>query len=70
MDGPRDYHTKWNKSGRERYHMASLICGILTKIIWTFKKNLQNRNRLTNIEKRLVFVEGEEDGGGKDWVWD
>ena len=27
MDGSRDYHTKWSKS--DKYHMISLICGIL-----------------------------------------
>ena len=29
MDGPRDNHTKWSKSDKEKYHMISLICGIL-----------------------------------------
>ena len=28
MDGPRDCHTKWNKSDKDKYHMISLICGI------------------------------------------
>ena len=28
MDGPRDYHTKWNKSDKDKYHKISLICGI------------------------------------------
>ena len=28
MDGPRDYHTKWSKSEKDKYHMSSLICGI------------------------------------------
>ena len=28
MDGPRDYHTKWGKSDKDRYHTRSLICGI------------------------------------------
>ena len=27
IDEPRDYHTKWSKSNK--YHMISLICGIL-----------------------------------------
>ena len=27
MGGPRDYHTKWNKSERQ-IHVISLICGI------------------------------------------
>ena len=25
---PRDYHTMWSKSHRDKYHMISLICGI------------------------------------------
>ena len=29
MDGPRDYHTKWSKSDKDKYHMTSLISGIL-----------------------------------------
>ena len=28
MDGPRDDHTKWNKSEKVKYHTLSLICGI------------------------------------------
>ena len=28
MDGPRDYDTKCSKSGKDKYHMISLICGI------------------------------------------
>ena len=28
MDGPRDYHTKWSKSDKDKYHMISLTCGI------------------------------------------
>ena len=27
-DGPRDYHTKWSKPEKDKYHMISLICGI------------------------------------------
>ena len=28
MGATRDYHTKWNKSERDKYRMISLICGI------------------------------------------
>ena len=31
MDGARDYHTKWSKPDREKYHMISLICESLKK---------------------------------------
>ena len=33
MDGPTDYHTKWSKSEKDKYHMILLICGILKKMI-------------------------------------
>ena len=33
LDGSRDYHNKWTKSGKDKNHMISLICGILKKII-------------------------------------
>ena len=42
MDGPRDYPTKWSKSDRDKYHMISLICGIL-------KKNGTNENKMVQI---------------------
>ena len=28
MDGPRDYHTKWNKSDKDKY-MIPLVCGMI-----------------------------------------
>ena len=28
IDGPRDCHTEWSKSDKDKYHI-SLICGIL-----------------------------------------
>ena len=31
MDEPRDDHIKWAKLGKDKYHMISLICGILKK---------------------------------------
>ena len=31
MGGPRDYYTKWSKPDKDKYHMTSLICGILKK---------------------------------------
>ena len=27
-DEPRDYHTKWNKSEKDKYHMIAFVCGI------------------------------------------
>ena len=28
MDGPRDDHTKWSKSDKDKYHKISVMCGI------------------------------------------
>ena len=32
MDGPRDYHTQWSKSDKDKYHVISLIYGILKHV--------------------------------------
>ena len=68
MDGPRDCHTKWSKPGRDKYHIISLIYGILKKDTnkWTY---LQNRNRLTDIENKLMVTKGERSGRDKLEVW-
>ena len=35
--------------------------------MWHKLTHLQNRNRLTDIENRLVVVKGEGRGSGMDW---
>ena len=61
MDGSRGYHTKWSK--------------LKTNIIWyhsrvkskkeRYKKTyLQNSNRLTYIENKLMVTKGASGGGG------
>ena len=41
-------HTQWSKPDKDKWHMASLICGILKNkwYQWTY---IQNRKRLTDI---------------------
>ena len=70
MDGPRDYHTKSSKSERERQIPYDIT------FMWNLKYDTnelmyKNRNRLTDIEKRLVVAKGEK-GLGRDGlgVWD
>ena len=67
MDGPRDDHTKWTK---RKINIITIICGILKKKI--IQMNLQNRNRLTDIENKLMVTKGERAGQGIDklGVWD
>ena len=65
MDGPRDDHTKWTK---RKINIITIICGILKKKI--IQMNLQNRNRLTDIENKLMVTKGEREGKDKCGVWD
>ena len=62
MDGPRDYHIKWNKSEREIiwYHLY-----VESKIQHT-STYLWNENRLTDEEQTCSCPEGCRDRGGKD----
>lgn len=29
MDEPKNWHTEWSQSEKDKYHIMSLICGIL-----------------------------------------
>ena len=42
MDGPRDHHTKWSKSDKDKYYMISLICGV----------SKRDTNELTNQKQK------------------
>ena len=56
----RDCHTEWNKSEKGQSPMTSPICGIKKMI----QMNLQNRNRLSDLENTLRVVRGKD--GGRD----
>ena len=58
VNGPRDHHTTWSQSGRERKISYDII------YMWNLKKwykgtYLQNRNGLTDIENKLMVTKGE-----------
>ena len=57
MDGPRDYHTKWRKSERER--QISYDIAYMWNLKWYKWTYLQKGNRLTDIENKLIVMEGE-----------
>ena len=71
MDWPRNCHTEWSQSVREReivlYYIILLICG--SKKNDTGKLNLQNRKRLTDSEKELMITmwEGQREGINKEF---
>ena len=53
MDGPRDYHTEWSKSEREKQMCINAYLWNLEKWYrWTY---LQGRNRDVDIENSLSF---------------
>ena len=52
-----DYHTKWSKSNRDKYHIELLTYRIKKKIPKRYKWiDLQNRNRLTDSENKLTVT--------------
>ena len=56
VDGPRDYHIKWNKSEKDKYHVT---------YTWNLKKmiQIQNRNRVTDTNNNFMVTKG--DGWGE-----
>ena len=62
VDGPRDCHTKWSKSEREKQMYIHTYMWNLGK--WYRWTNLQSRNRDTDI-KNVQIPRGEK--GGMDW---
>ena len=64
--GPRDYHTKWIKSDRQRqiswYHLS------VESKVWYKWAYLQFRNRLTDTENKMVVTKIGE--AGKRWNWE
>ena len=57
-DGPRDYHTKWSKSDRERQRYHPYVEANFFKK-WNKWTYLRNIIRLTDIENKLMVTKGE-----------
>ena len=66
----RDCHTEWSKSEREKQisYINAYMWNLKKWYEWTY---LQDRNRLTDIENKLMDTKGER-GRGRDklGVWD
>jgi len=65
MDGPRDYHTKWSESDKDKYHMMLLICGILKKKKKNDTNELTYRIEADSQTENDIMVKGQ--GRGVDW---
>ena len=60
MNGPRNDHTKWSNSEKNKYHMVTHMGGILKKK----KKTHRKRDQICSYQKQDV---GEEPGAGGRW---
>ena len=52
--GPRNDHTKWSKSDKDKYHIVSHICAIKWNK-WTYLQNKQThrlQDKLKNCQRR------------------
>ena len=65
MEGPGAYHTKWSKPDSKRdipYHITYMWNSFSNEWYkWTY---LQNRNRPTDTENKLMVTKGEKVGWG------
>ena len=58
IDRPRDYHTKWSESEKDKYHMILLICEIL-------KNDLLTKQKQAHIHRKQAYgYHGERWGKG------
>ena len=62
MGGPRDCHTEWSKSDRERQisYDITYMWNLKKWYKWTY---LKNRNRVTDVENKLMVTKREEGEG-------
>ena len=67
MDGPRDCHTEWSKSEREK------PISYINAYMWNLEKwhrwtSLQGRNRDTDVQNKCMDTKGQSvGGGGMNW---
>ena len=63
IDGPRESHTEWSKSEREKQILY------INKYMWNleewYRSNLQNRNRDTDVENKRMDTNGGKWGMGE-----
>ena len=65
VDGPRDCHTEWSKSDREK-QLSSINAYMWNLEKWYRWTYLQSRNGDTNIENRYMDTK-RVGGSGTDW---
>ena len=61
MDGPRDYHTQWSKSDKDKYHVISLTYGILKHVT---NELIYKTETDSNFKNRHGYQGGKVEGEG------
>ena len=61
MEGPRDFHTEWSKSEKNKYHMIYVESN---KMI---QKNLFIKHKVTDFKTNLRIIMGKTIGVGWNW---
>ena len=56
--GPRDYHTKWSKSKKDKYHMISLIHKDTKQLIYKTENELKTSKSNLCLPKGICGGEG------------
>ena len=66
VGGPRDYHTEWSKSEREKQisYINTYMWNLEKWYRWSY---LQSGSQVTDVENRRMDTKGERWGGGMHW---
>ena len=59
MNGPRGFHTKWNKPDKDKYHMILYKCGILK-----IQMNLFTKQKETHRHRKQTYDYQRRKGRG------
>ena len=68
MDGLWSYHTKWSESEKDKHHISLYV----ESKLWHNWNYLQNRNKSTDTENKLMIANGERRWGRdklRVWAW-
>ena len=65
VDGPRDHHTEWSRSKREK-QILYINAYMWNPEKWYRRTYLQSRNRDTDVENKRMDTKGEREGG-RNW---
>ena len=65
VDGPRECHTEWSKSEREKQisYINAYMWNLEKWYRWSY---MQSRNRDTDVENKCMYTNGER-GDGRNW---